>query len=93
MSSLHLIFNQQGLTSCKRLKTEQDKMILLGDAVYCAPTISLAGESSQFHILKDDFDARGLKTEKEFRFVSYDQMVELSKFSIPCVGSHAGFIF
>ena len=89
MSSLHLIFNQQGLASCKRLKTEQDKMILLGDAVYCAPTISLAGEISQFHILKDDFDARGLKTEKEFRFVSYDQMVELCAQSTPIVSWNA----
>ena len=89
MSSLHLIFNQQGLTSCQRLKIEQDKMILLGDAVYCAPTISLAGEISQFHILKDDFDARGLKTEKEFRFVSYDQMVELCIRSTPIVSWNA----
>ena len=89
MSSLHLIFNQQGLTSCKRLKTEQDKMILLGDAVYCAPTISLAGENSQFHILKEDFDARGLKTEKELRFVSYDQMVELCTRSPPIVSWNA----
>ena len=89
MSSLHLIFNQQGLTSCKRLKTEQDKMILLGDAVYCAPMISLAGEISQFHILKDDFDARGLKTEKEFRFVSYDQLVELCTQSTPIVSWNA----
>ena len=56
MSALHLIFNQEGLTSCKRLKAEQDKMILLGDAVYCAPTMSLAGEISQFHILKDDWE-------------------------------------
>ena len=89
MSSLHLIFNQQGLTSCQRLKIEQDKMILLGDAVYCAPTISLAGEISQFHILKDDFDARGLKTEKEFRFVTYDQMVELCTQSTPIVSWNA----
>ena len=89
MSSLHLIFNQQGLTSCKRLKTEQDKMILLGDAVYCAPTISLAGENSQFHILNDDFDARGLKTQKELRFVSYDQMVELCTRSTPIVSWNA----
>ena len=89
MSTLHLIFNQEGLTSCKRLKTEQDKMILLGDAVYCAATISLAGEISQFHILKDDFDARGLKTEKEFRFVSYDQMVELCTQSTPIVSWNA----
>ena len=42
--------------------------------MYCAPTMSLDGEISQFHILIDDFDARGLKTEKEFCFVSYDQM-------------------
>ena len=89
MSSLHLIFNQQGLASCKRLKTEQDKMILLGDAVYCAPTISLAGEISQFHILKDDFDARGLKTERDFRFVSYDQLVELCTQSTPIVSWNA----
>ena len=89
MSTLHLIFNQEGLTSCKRLKAEQDKMILLGDAVYCAPTISLAGEFSQFHILKDDFDARGLKTEKEICFVSYDQMVELCTQSAPIVSWNA----
>ena len=89
MSTLHLIFNQEGLTSCKRLKAEQDKMILLVDAVYCAAKISLAGEISQFHILKDDFDARGLKTEKEFRFVSYDQMVELCTRSTPIVSWNA----
>ena len=83
MSTLHLIFNQEGLNSCKRLKAEQDKMILLGDAVYCAPTMSLDGEISQFHILKDDFDARGLKTEEEFYFISYDQMVELCAQSTP----------
>ena len=89
MSTLHLIFNQEGLTSCKRLKAEQDKMILLGDAVYCVPRISLVGEISQFHILKDDFDARGLKTDKEFRFVSYDQMVELCTQSTPIVSWNA----
>ena len=85
MSTLHLIFNQDGLTSSKLLKAKQDKMILLGDAVYCTPTMSLAGEISQFHILRDDFDARGLKTEKEFNFVSYDQMVELCIQSTPIV--------
>ena len=89
MSSLHLIFSREGLTSCKRLKTEHDKMILLGDAVYCASAISLAGEISQFHILRDDFDARGLKTEKEFCFVSYDQMVELCTQSTPIVSWNA----
>jgi len=89
MSALHLIFNQEGLTSCKRLKAEKDKVILLGDAVYCAPTISPTGEISQFHILKDDFDARGLKTEKEFCFVSYDQMVELCAQSTPIVSWNA----
>tara|TARA_B100000579_G_scaffold390431_1_gene364900 strand:- start:286 stop:555 length:270 start_codon:yes stop_codon:yes gene_type:complete len=89
MSSLHLIFNQEGLTSCKRLKTKKDKMILLGDAVYCASTMSLAGEISQFHILKDDFDARGLKTDKELCFVSYDQMVELCAQSAPIVSWNA----
>ena len=89
MSTLHLIFNQQGLTSCKRLKAEKDKMILLGDAVYCTPTMSLAGEISQFHILRDDFDARVLKTEKEFSFVSYDQMVELCTQSTPIVSWNA----
>ena len=89
MSTLHLIFNQEGLNSCKRLKAEQDKMILLGDAVYCAPAMSLDGEISQFHILIDDFDARGLKTEKEFCFVSYDQMVELCTQSTPIVSWNA----
>ena len=89
MSALHLIFNQEGLTSCKRLKAEKDKMILLGDAVYSAPMISRTGEISQFHILKDDFDARGLKTEKEFCFVSYDQMVELCAQSAPIVSWNA----
>ena len=64
-------------------------MILLGDGVYCSPTMSLAGEISQFHILRDDFDARGLKTEKEFRFVSYDQMVELCTKSTPIVSWNA----
>ena len=43
----------------------------------------------KFHILKDDFDARGLKTEKEFRFVSYDQMVELCTRSTPIVSWNA----
>ena len=89
MSALHLIFNQEGLTSCKRLKAEKDKMILLGDAVYCAPAMSLAGEISQFHILKDDFDARGLKTEEEFYFISYDQMVELCVQCAPIVSWNA----
>ena len=89
MSTLHLIFNQEGLTSCKRLKAEKDKMILLGDAVYCAPSMSLAGEISQFHILRDDFDARGLKTEQEFNFVSYGQMVELCTQSTPIVSWNA----
>ena len=89
MSALHLIFNQEGLTSCKRLKAEKDKMILLGDAVYCAPAMSLTGEISQFHILRDDFDARVLKTEKEFSFVSYDQMVELCTQSTPIVSWNA----
>ena len=89
MSTLHLVFNQEGLTSCKRLKAKQDKMILLGDAVYCAPTMLLAGEISQFHILKDDFDARGLETEKELCFVSYDQMVELCTQSAPIVSWNA----
>ncbi len=89
MSTLHLVFNQEGLTSCRRLIAKQDKMILLGDAVYCATTMLLAGEISQFHILKDDFDARGLKTEKELCFVSYDQMVELCAQSAPIVSWNA----
>ena len=89
MSTLHLVFSHEGLISCKRLKEEQDKMILLGDAVYCAPTISLTDEISQFHILKDDFDARGLKKEKEFCFVSYNQMVELCAQSTPIVSWNA----
>ena len=89
MSTLHLIFNQEGLISCKRLKAKQDNMILLGDAVYCASTMSLAGEISQVHILKDDFDARGLKTYKERCFVSYDQMVELCAQSAPIVSWNA----
>ena len=89
MSTLHLVFSHEGLISCKRLKAEQDKMILLGDAVYCAPAISLTDEISQFHILKDDFDARGLKREKEFCFVSYNQMVELCAQSTPIVSWNA----
>ena len=89
MSSLHLIFSREGLHSCKRLKAEHDKMILLGDAVYYASAISIAGEISQFHILKDDFDARGLKTEEEFYFISYDQMVELCAQCTPIVSWNA----
>ena len=43
----------------------------------------LTDEISQFHILKDDFDARGLKTEKELCFVSYDQMVDYVPRALP----------
>ena len=89
MSALHLIFNQQGLASCELLKTDQDKVILLGDGVYCAIGAPSDDKSFQFHILKDDFDARGLKTEKEFCFVSYDQMVELCTQSTPIVSWNA----
>mgnify|MGYP003315811730 CR=1 FL=1 len=89
MSALHLIFSQQGLASCELLKTDQDKVILLGDGVYCAITAPSADRSFQFHILKDDFDARGLKAKKGLCFISYDQMVELCAQSTPIVSWNA----
>ena len=85
MSALHLIFSQQGLVSCELLKTDQDKVILLGDGVYCAIGAPSADKSFQFHILKDDFDARGLEAQKSLRFISYDQMVDLCVQNTPIV--------
>ncbi len=89
MSALHLIFSQQGLASCELLKTDQDKVILLGDGVYCAITAPSADRSFQFHILKDDFDARGLKAKKGLCFISYDQMVDLCVQNTPIVSWNA----
>ena len=90
MSSLHLIFNREGLTSCELLKTDDDKLVLLGDGVYCAGAKNPMSESAlHLYILKDDFEARGLKAEKDSNFISYDQMVELCVNSAPIVSWHA----
>lgn len=70
---------------CLRLLCEDDALVLMGDAVYCALLDStscdqLVGTNVQLHLLKDDAVAAGiLDRVGDTSLINIDQLVELSE--------------
>ena len=67
MSALHIVFSAQGCDRVRALSSDDDRIVLMGDAVYESFDAAYA--------LDDDVTARGLSRANQ---VSYAELVELS---------------
>ena len=74
---LHLVHSQAALARCLTRRSEKDRVLLLGDAVY-------ATTDADTLVLADDANARGIQTTPD-RLVSYADFVALASACQPIV--------
>jgi tRNA 2-thiouridine synthesizing protein B len=87
MSTLHVLshspFGDDRLTSCLRLISANDALLLTGDAVYAlqpntAPFKSLNARSLKLFALAEDAQARAIEVPDWAKAIDYPAFVELS---------------
>jgi tRNA 2-thiouridine synthesizing protein B len=89
MSTLHVLshspFTDNRLTSCLRLLSASDALLLSGDAVYALQpgteplrALQTRSETLRLFVLDEDVQARGLHVPDWVKSVDYPTFVELS---------------
>ncbi len=82
--SLHLVFSAAGFKAGTARSSDEDVMVLLGDATYTASRENL---SEHLLVLEEDALVRGIDVDKTF-LIDYSRLVELVSSHSPIVSWH-----